>query len=95
MKTEYYNEIKQLIADHYQPVNSLLDDSEYVRKKTLSDVYKEIANILPSEWIHQSSVYEALQELGFKSFVYTFPAMEDKPERTSMVYLMETKTAAI
>lgn len=101
MKTEYYEEIKNLIDQHYSPVDSLLDESEYTKKKYLEDVYNEVVNILPSEWIHRSSVYEALKELGFKSFLYTFPAVEDKegneifPEKSAMLYLMDTKTAAI
>ncbi|TQI71806.1 hypothetical protein JM79_2755 [Gramella sp. Hel_I_59] len=101
MKTEYYEEIKNLIDQSYDPVDSLLEESEYTKKKTLDDVFTDVTNILPSEWIHRSSVYEAMKELGFKSFLYTFPAVEDEegkvifPERSVFVYLMDTKTAAI
>lgn len=101
MKTDYFEEIKYLISEHYEPVDSILNDSKFTKKKTLDDVFNEVVNILPSEWIHRSSVYEAMRELGFKSFLYTFPGLDSidgdeiSPERTALVYLMDTKTAAI
>jgi hypothetical protein len=101
MKTEYYEEIKNLIDQIYTPVDSLLDEREYTKKNSLDEVFNDVTRILPKEWVYRSDVYQALKELGFKTFVYTFEGLNDGdgeeifPERTAMVYLMDTKTAAI
>lgn len=101
MKTDYLIEAKKLIENNFSPVNSLIDDNEYTVKKTLSDIHKDVTNILPSRWIYESDIYEILSELGFKSFLYTFKPVYGKkgeeiiPERTLLVYLLDKKTAAI
>ena len=101
MKTDYSEEIKNLLSNNYEVVKSVSDESEYTLKKTLTELHKEITNILPSLWIQESDVYEALSELGFQSFLYTYDAELDKegeelvPEKKEMLYLLDTKTAAI
>ena len=95
MKTDYLNEAKELLKNHYSPVESIMDESEYTLKKTLAEIHQDITNILPSEWIYKSDVYDIMKELGFKSFLYTLEATEDKKEKTLMVYLLDKKTAAL
>lgn len=101
MKTEYFEEIKNLISENYTPVQSLLDKTEFTKPKTLDDIFSEVTSIIPKEWVYRSNIYEALKELGFKSFMYDVPAVRDEEdnviieEKTIMVYLMEIKTAAI
>lgn len=101
MKTDYLQEARKLISDHYSPVLSLFEENEYTVKKTLEDIHNDVTNILPSRWIYESDIYEILSELGFKSFLYTMEAVTGKmgetiiPERTLMVYLLDKKTAAV
>ncbi len=76
---EYSEEIKNLINNLYEPVLSI-EDGDECEKKTLSDIYQEVVRVLPSKWIEESDVYEALQELGFKVFTYTIEAPKSKNE---------------
>ncbi len=95
MKTEYINEARELIQNNFSPVLSLFDENEYTVKKSLAEVYKDVTNILPGEWIYQSDIYEILRDLGFKSFLYTKEANDEYPEKTFLVYFMDRKTAAL
>lgn len=101
MKTDYLSEARELIEKHYSPVPSLFAENDYTVKKTLSDMHREITNILPEEWVYQSDIYEILAELGFKSFLYTFEEVRDtkgkllRPEKTVLLYLLDKKTAAL
>ena len=100
-KTDYSDEVRSLLKENYEPVESKLQVSEYTCKMTLTGIYKELTSILPKRWIDESDVYDALQELGFKSFLYTFEAIHNKegelivPERSALLYLLDKKTAAI
>ena len=101
MKTDYLTEATELIRNNYSPVNSLFQENEYTVKRTLSGMYQEVTNILPARWIYESDIYEILAELGFKSFLYTFPEVRTPkgkliaPERTELLYLLDRKTAAV
>lgn len=101
MKIDYLDEARELIKNNFTPVLSLMDESEYTVKKTLEDIHNDIINILPSRWIYESDIYDLLAELGFKSFLYTFPEVIGKDgkilraERTMLLYLLDKKTAAI
>jgi hypothetical protein len=46
MKTEYYEEIKNLIDQIYTPVDSLLDEREYTKKNSLDEVFNDVTRIL-------------------------------------------------
>ena len=105
MKTDYTEEIRNMILNNYEPVNSVLNENEYTERKSLQAVYKMITSVLPKDWIYESDVYAVLEELGFKSFMLTEEYLdflsedeEGNPEvktRTVMAYLMDKKTAAV
>ena len=73
MKTDYTNEIKKLIQDNYMPVDSQFTGGDYVERKTLSNIYKLVTNVLPERWIYESDIRDILLELGFKTFLHTYP----------------------
>ncbi|SDS12384.1 hypothetical protein SAMN04487764_1508 [Gillisia sp. Hel1_33_143] len=100
MRTEYISEIKKLLQENFEPVQSTFAADEYTERKTLKEIYKFITNILPADWVYESDVYTILEELGFKSFMYTLPAQitEDGdiiPEKSFLYYFLNKKTAAI
>tara|TARA_R110002050_G_scaffold208510_1_gene344528 strand:+ start:280 stop:576 length:297 start_codon:yes stop_codon:yes gene_type:complete len=70
-KIDYSEEIRNLIDGFYEPVLSAAHENEMTEKKTLSEIHKDVIRVLPAKWIEESDVYEALQELGFKTFIYT------------------------
>jgi len=95
MKTDYTQEIKALISGNYEPVHSEAQDTNFTEKKTLSEIHKEVTSVLPGEWIQQADIYEALVELGFKSFLYTTEASTDEetgittPKSSKMAWFLE------
>ena len=100
MKIDYTQEIKDLILNNYDPVISQSDESEYTVKKSLTEMHKDIAGVLPSLWIDESDVYESLQELGFKSFLSSEDDVMDfekdevlVPGKTLLLYFLDKKTA--
>lgn len=101
MKTDYTTELKSFLEDHFEPIESVNDQSEYTEQKTLDQVYAEVTNILPSNFIHQTDVYDMMKELGFKSFRIHFPEKRNNKgkivqrEFYAFRYLMDRKTAAI
>lgn len=100
-KTDYLDEIKAFLNSNYDPINSVLEEDEYTEFKTLKQITKDIKGILPSDWVYESDVYEALKDLGFKNLMKTFPkvtdeeGMGDRAERTVPLYFLQKKTAAI
>lgn len=68
MKTDYYNEIKNFIADNYLPVMDKTIEDENLVRKTLGSFFEDVLKIIPSKWIEEGDVYNALDELGFKYF---------------------------
>ena len=100
-KTDYSDEVLSLLKENFEPVTSRLDESEYTCRLSLRDIHKQITQILPARWVDETDVYDALLELGFKSFLYTFEALKDEegieimPERSVLLYLLDKKTAAI
>ena len=100
-KTDYSDEVRSLLKENFDPVESKIQESEYTCRMSLTTIYKELTSILPKRWVDETDVYDALQELGFKSFLYTFEAIKDgdgeeiMPERSSLLYLLDKKTAAI
>ena len=100
MKIDYTQEIKDLILNNYDPVLLQSEESEYTVKKSLTEMHKDITNILPSLWVDESDVYEALQELGFKSFLSSEDDVMDFETnevlvsgKTLLLYFLEKKTA--
>ena len=100
MKIDYTQEIKDLILNNYDPVLLQSEESEYTVKKSLTEMHKDITNILPSLWVDESDVYEALQELGFKSFLSSEDDVMDfekdevlVPGKTLLLYFLDKKTA--
>src|SRR5690606_9372969 len=75
---DYSEEIKKLLEGFYEPVLSAAHENEMTEKKTLTDIHKEGIRVLPSKWIEESDVYEALQELGFKTFTYKVEPITSK-----------------
>ncbi len=100
MKTEYTEEIKALLENNYDTVDSIIDSNEYTERKTLSEIHAMITAVLPAKWIYESDIYEVLGMLGFKSFLYAFPEVKDEnekvlvPERTALYYFLRKKTAS-
>ena len=102
MKIDYTEEIRELIQNNYVPVALKFEASEYTEKKTLKEVWEMICQILPKNWVVESDVYEALADLGFKSFLVTEETVTldeyEEPlmkETTDLFYFMDKKTAAI
>jgi len=79
-KIDYSEEIKNLINGFYEPVLSKAHENELTVKKTLSEIHKEVIRVLPGKWIEESDVYDALQELGFKTFTYTMEPVTSKDD---------------
>lgn len=67
-KTDYSNEIKRLIDNLYSPVATKEEATGTTAKKTLTDIHMEVVRILPSRWIYEDDVYQALQEMKFNYF---------------------------
>lgn len=101
VKTDYLDEIKNFLSINYEPISSPLEEDEYTEFKTLKQITKDVCAILPSDWIYESDVYEALQILGFKNLMKTFPEIKDEEgtviqrEQTVPRYFLQKKTAAI
>ena len=101
MKTEYIEEIKNIISDNYEPVTSILEDNDYTVRKSLAGLHKDLVQILPGQWIQESDVYQVLKELGFKHFLFTTDAEIDEEgevvtsTESTFLYLLQKKTAAI
>lgn len=64
VKTDYSTEIQTLFNTWYTPVKSIDDVNPKTIKKTLADLHQDITNVLPSKWIDQSDVYNALIKQG-------------------------------
>jgi hypothetical protein len=97
-KTDYSEEIRAILQNNYSAAQSVVTADNSTVKKTLTDIYRDIIQVLPKRWVDESDVYEALQELGFKSFLFSMPPEfnEDGEEETvedEFLYLMEKKTA--
>ena len=72
MKTDYQNEIAQLLVDWYEPIQELKDKTDKTLHKTLTDIHLEIINVLPAQWVLESDVYKILTENGFKPFRFSY-----------------------
>lgn len=103
IKTDYDEQIRNFLKKNYEPVENAIDaEKDYTLKLTLKEIYKQVTSVLPSKYIYEDDVYEALIELGFKDFNYTIPAKFDDegekeifPEQTEYAYFLNKKTAAI
>ena len=97
MRTDYSEEILALLQANYEPIRQVEEEDYRTEKKKLQELYEEVTNILPATWITEADVYDALQELGFRSFMYTWPAETDKAgtetkkERQELLYLLQRK----
>jgi len=67
MKTEYSQEIKNLIESTFTP--STPDDAS-ASKKTLNEIYESVIGVLPSKWIYEEDVYDVLQQLNYRPFPF-------------------------
>lgn len=102
MKTDYTEEIKNIIKENYEPVDSPMKESEFTERNSLGSICRILIQVLPKEWIYESDVYNVLEELGFKKFLLDEEVEseneEGEPEiRTYkvMAYLMERKTLSV
>jgi len=102
MKTDYNPEIRNFITENYDPVASPAEASEYTEMKSLENIFKEVINILPEDWVYRADVYEILNELGFKAFPYLIPEERDEEtdeilikSRRMILYYLDRKTATI
>ena len=84
MKTEYTEEIKQLLEQTLTPATP---DTEDHLRKSLSDLHTDVISILPAKWIDETDVYNALQKLEFKSFPYH----NEEENKTSLFYFVSLK----
>ncbi|TXK73947.1 hypothetical protein [Mesonia sp. HuA40] len=100
-KTEWNLEIKKFLESNYDPINSPLEADEYTVKLTLREIYKQVTCVLPSTFIYQDDVYQALTDLGFKNFGYSTEPKEDQEgnivveSELEYAYFLNKKTAAI
>ena len=97
-KTDYSEEIRSILQKNYNPVQSVVTADDYTVKKTLTEIYRDIIQVLPKLWVDESDVYDALQELEFKSFLFSMPPEldddgEEEPAEDEFLYLLEKKTA--
>lgn len=79
MKTDYTQELQQLITDWYRPVPTQEAATKTTVHKTLNDIYEDVTNILPAKWVDQSDVYQALSTLGFKPFYHKEEEKSEQP----------------
>jgi hypothetical protein len=68
MKTEYSQEIKDLIESSFAP--STPSDAS-ASKKTLNEIHESVIGVLPSKWIYEEDVYNVLQQLNYRPFPFT------------------------
>lgn len=85
-KTDYSEEIKNLLLNFYSPVASKEEATENTVKKTLEEVHEEVIRVLPGRWIYTDDVFNALDELGFKYF-----HDQDDEGVTELFYYLEAK----
>ncbi|EKF56233.1 hypothetical protein I215_01883 [Galbibacter marinus] len=85
-KTDYTEEIKNLLGNFYVPVASKDDATEVTVKKTLTEIHEEVTRVLPSRWIYEDDVYQVLQEMNFNFFHDT-----DEDGKRILVYYMNPK----
>lgn len=84
MKIDYSEEIRDFLKNNFEPVESVMHADEETLQYSLSNVHIMIERILPHKWVEESDVYEALQELGFKSFIFVTEAEEIYDEEKDM-----------
>lgn len=89
MKTDYSEEIIRLLQANYEPIHQVEEEDYRTEKMKLEEVYEEVTNILPSTWITEADVYDAMQELGFKSFMYEWP--EEEGGKRELLYLLQRR----
>lgn len=63
MKTNYIEEIEELISKTFTPSTS--EDKKAI-PKTLEEINMMVINVLPAKWIYDTDVYTALENLNFK-----------------------------
>jgi hypothetical protein len=63
MKTDYQQEIENLIANAFIPA---APEDKTALPKTLEEIHAMVINVLPAKWIYDTDVYSALENLGFK-----------------------------
>ena len=89
MKIDYSEEIREFLQNNFEPVLSVAHENEETLKKSLSSVHGMVCSVLPKDWITESEVYEALLELGFKSFYYESPPVTKKNEEDEDVIIFQ------
>lgn len=63
IKTEFTQELKKLMEDMYSPGQL---DQENTVHLTLSNIWNQVTQILPEQWIDESDVYQCLVNLDYK-----------------------------
>ncbi|MBT0607638.1 hypothetical protein [Aequorivita echinoideorum] len=89
MKIDYSEEIRNFLKNNFEPVLSEAHENEETLKKSLSSIHSMLVSILPRDWVVESEVYEALTELGFKSFYFESEPVTKKNEEGETVVVFE------
>jgi len=79
MKTEYSQEITELLQSNFIPATPTTENAE---PKTLSQIHQIITSVLPAKWVYEEDVYNVLQQQGFKTFMHTVE------ENTALFYFV-------
>lgn len=89
MKIDYSEEIRNFLKNNFEPVQSVVHENEETLKKSLSSIHSMLISVLPRDWVTESEVYEALEELEFKSFYFESPPVTKKNDEDEDVVIFQ------
>ena len=64
VKTDYSEDVVELLETFYVPTDQPEGGDESYAW-TLSEIHEQVISVLPSRWISQEVVHEALKKLGY------------------------------
>lgn len=76
VKIDWTDEIKAFLSDNYEPIISLREANEQTEKMTIAKIKTILGAIYPAPYIYEEDIYDALLQLGFKSFLFTDTKVE-------------------
>ena len=65
---EYRLEMQELVGRFYEPVTTKPDTMDGIVIKTLTEIHKDLINVLPARWVYEDDVQLVLKDLGFQEF---------------------------
>jgi len=83
MKTEYSQEIIELIKNTFTPATPTTENAQ---NKTLAEIHEAVISVLPSKWVYEEDVYNVLQQLNFKIFPLAVEDPITKKQTTQFYY---------